>query len=369
MDPFKTGRVMVTRFLNACSCRPGICLLLVLALLAGPMVHAGVYKYKDANGVWHFTDTPDRPIDESTAPYGRDAAAGKMAAKFGNDLDKQLAHKMPPQNRIEVARNATVSITRAAGSGSGFFITPDGYIVTNRHVIDSSAAIEQNGEVLARMKKDLELRRNVIDLEIRQLKENEVQLAQSRAGMTDTDYQKWRRYIEQTRESLRQREAAYAERLAQYEERYDQYRAQRLENLAQEGYEVILADQSRLQAYQIAVSETLDLALLKVSGYKTPVIPKGGPSRLAHGQPLFAIGNSLNMGHTVTSGVFSGYRNGLIQTNAQINPGNSGGPLVTDGGQIIGVNTQKVVHQSVEGVGFAIPIEQVYQEFSSYINP
>ncbi len=359
---------MVRRIQTVPRCRPGICLLVGMVLLAGPMVHAGVYKYKDANGVWHFTDTPDQATDTSTESAGDYATAGEKA-KFGNDLSKQLAHKMPPQNKIEVARNATVSINRAAGSGSGFFISSHGYIVTNRHVIDSSAAIEQNGEVLARMKKDLDLRKNVIDLETRQLKENEAQLGQSRAGMTNTEYRKWQRYIEQTRESLRHREATYAERLAQYEARYDQYMAQRFENLAQEGYEVVLADQSRLQADKIAVSETLDLALLKVSGYKTPVIPKGGRSRLAHGQPLFAIGNSLNMGHTVTSGVFSGYRSGFIQTNAQINPGNSGGPLVNDGGQVIGVNTQKVVHQSVEGVGFAIPIEAVYQEFASYLNP
>ena len=361
----KTIRV-VAMLLNACSGRRIMPLLMALALLAGDSVLAGVYKYKDANGVWHFTDTPAQATDTGAEPDGGDAAAGE-AAKFGNDLDKKLAEKMPPQNQIEVARNATVSITRTTGSGSGFFVSPDGYIVTNRHVIDNTTAIEKNGEVLERMKKDLDMRKNVIELEARQVRENEIQLAQARSGMASSEYQKWRRYIEQTRDSLRNRKAAYAQRLAQYQALYDQYQAQRFENLAQEGYEIVLADQTRLKAYKVAVSETLDLALLKVSGYKTPVIPKGGNSRLAHGQPLYAIGNSLNMGHTVTSGVFSGYRNGLIQTNAQINPGNSGGPLVTDSGQIIGVNTQKVVHQSVEGVGFAIPIESVYQEFSSHI--
>ncbi len=366
MNTVQTSRRMVVKILDTCSGRQVVFLLLVLALVAGDHVLAGVHKYKDANGVWHFTDTPDQATDTSTESAGDHATAGEKA-KFGNDLDKQLAHKMPPQNQIEVARNATVSITRATGSGSGFFVSPDGYIVTNRHVIDNSDAIEKNGEILERMKKDLDMRRNVIELETRQVRENERQLAQARSGMAAAEYQKWRRYIDQTRQSLRNRKVDYAQRLAQYQASYNQYREQRFENLAQEGFEIVLADQSRLKAYKVAVSETLDLALLKVSGYKTPVIPKGSDLRLAHGQPLYAIGNSLNMGHTVTSGVFSGYRNGLIQTNAQINPGNSGGPLVTDSGQIIGVNTQKVVHQSVEGVGFAIPIESVYQEFSSYI--
>ncbi|MDJ0854759.1 MAG: trypsin-like peptidase domain-containing protein [Desulfobacterales bacterium] len=345
----------------------GLFVLVALVFLAVNVADAGVYKYKGANGVWYFTDTPDHPEEDPAAGDDRDPNADEADSNFGKDLGKQLAQKMPPQNRIEEARNATVSIARAAGSGSGFFISANGYIVTNRHVIDSSEAIEQNGSALARIKKELDMRRNVIDLEYQQLKDNETQLARSKDGMSSAEYRKWRRYIEQTRQSLRQREAVYAEMLAQYEDRYDQFRAQRFEELAQEGFEVILADQSRLRAEKVAVSETLDLALLKVSGYKTPIIPQGASSRLAHGQPLFAIGNSLNMGHTVTSGVFSGYRNGLIQTNAQINPGNSGGPLVTDSGQIVGVNTQKVVHQSVEGVGFAIPIEKVYQEFSSYV--
>ena len=369
MHLHQTIRMMAKRRIDHHFGHRALFLLLALVFMAGGVADAGVYRYQDDDGVWHFTDTPDDPVEYAAERGGRGAGAGEAGTAFGNDLGKRLAHAMPPQNQIEEARNATVSITRAAGSGSGFFISTDGYIVTNRHVIDSSDVIEQKGAQLARIKRDLEMRRNVIDLELRQLKENEANLARSKDGMAEDEYRRWRRYIEQTRESLRQREAVYAEKRAQYEDRHDQYRAQRFEELAQEGFEVVLADKTRLPADKIAVSETLDLALLKVSGYKTPVIPQGGRSRLAHGQPLFAIGNSLNMGHTVTSGVFSGYRNGLIQTNAQINPGNSGGPLVTANGQIVGVNTRKIVHQSVEGVGFAIPIENVYQAFSSYVRP
>ncbi len=355
--------------MNSSACRRGLWLLLALVLWGSPPAWAGMYKYKDANGNWHFTDTPDHADSTCLEPYSRNSTAGESSSPFGNDLDQRLAYKMPPQNKIEVARNATVSIKRAAGSGSGFFISTDGYIVTNRHVIDSSAAIEKNGEVLARLKNELDLRKNVIDIEANQLEESEAQLALSKVDLSDAEHRQWRRHIKMMRESLRHRQATYADLRAQYEEYYQRYEAQRFEELAQEGFEVVLADQSQFKAHKVAVSETLDLALLKLAGYKTPAIPRGGRCRLAHGQPLFAIGNSLNMGHTVTSGVFSGYRQGLIQTNAQINPGNSGGPLVTDQGQVIGVNTQKIVHQSVEGVGFAIPIEKVYQEFSSYLSP
>ncbi|MBW2411036.1 MAG: trypsin-like peptidase domain-containing protein, partial [Deltaproteobacteria bacterium] len=74
-----------------------------------------------------------------------------------------------------------------------------------------------------------------------------------------------------------------------------------------------------------------------------------------------------NLAHSVTSGVFSGFRENLIQTNAEISLGNSGGPLITADGEVIGVNTEKVVHQYAEGLSFAIPIEIVLAEFKNYI--
>jgi serine protease Do len=88
---------------------------------------------------------------------------------------------------------------------------------------------------------------------------------------------------------------------------------------------------------------------------------------LAHGEPLYAIGNPINFAHSVTSGVFSGFREDLIQSSAQVNPGNSGGPLITKEGDVIGVNTKKIVHQEVEGISFAIPIHIVLNEFNNYL--
>ena len=106
---------------------------------------AGVYKYKDESGVWHFTDTPDEEVYESAEQYIKDKKAstgGDNAASTrvltGEDLQAHFQKNLPPANKIEEARNATVSIKMALGSGSGFFISQSGYIVTNRHVIDSS---------------------------------------------------------------------------------------------------------------------------------------------------------------------------------------------------------------------------------------
>ena len=114
-------RTTATRRLDVHFGHGGLLLLVALVFLAGDVADAGVYRYKDANGVWHFTDTPDHPVDDGAVHGGGEAAAATAGSSFGKDLGKQLAHRMPPQNKIEQARNATVSITRAAGSGSGFF--------------------------------------------------------------------------------------------------------------------------------------------------------------------------------------------------------------------------------------------------------
>jgi serine protease Do len=55
------------------------------------------------------------------------------------------------------------------------------------------------------------------------------------------------------------------------------------------------------------------------------------------------------------------------RTNAQISPGNSGGPLINADGEVVGVNTQKIVDKYAEGLGFAIPIDIVMREFDNYI--
>lgn len=100
----------------------------------------------------------------------------------------------------------------------------------------------------------------------------------------------------------------------------------------------------------------------------------GESSKLELGDTLFTVGSPLGeeyMG-TVTKGILSGkdrtvevgtgnnvFMLDVIQTDAAINPGNSGGPLVNINGEIIGVNSLKLVKDEIEGMGFAIPIEIV----------
>lgn len=139
--------------------------------------------------------------------------------------------------------------------------------------------------------------------------------------------------------------------------------------------EVVLSDETNVEAELLGSDLFTDLAVLRISDehVKEP-IEMGSSDELKVGEPAIAIGNPL--GHmfsgTVTQGVISGtqrtipldfnqdgradWQAEVIQTDAAINPGNSGGALINIEGQLIGINSMKINQASVEGIGFAIPI-------------
>ncbi|NLA83724.1 MAG: PDZ domain-containing protein [Clostridiales bacterium] len=133
---------------------------------------------------------------------------------------------------------------------------------------------------------------------------------------------------------------------------------------------VILHNGDELKGRVLWTDPTLDLAIIKVNADGMPAAELGDSSKLIVGEPAIAIGTPLGLQfqQTTTAGIISAldrtvevgtergqnFMEDLIQTDASINPGNSGGPLVNIAGQIIGVNTVKVI--SAEGIGFAIPI-------------
>lgn len=117
----------------------------------------------------------------------------------------------------------------------------------------------------------------------------------------------------------------------------------------------------------VAMSELLDLALLKIETEKPEKfisVPLGDNEALAQGDSVFAIGNPMGLERTLSEGIV-GVRSRLlggqtyVQTTAPISPGNSGGPLFNRRGEVIGVNTLKVVAMGAEGLGFSIPINRV----------
>jgi len=133
--------------------------------------------------------------------------------------------------------------------------------------------------------------------------------------------------------------------------------------------EVFLADNRQATAKFIGGDSKTDLAVIKIDLKKLPAAKLGDSSKLEVGELAVAIGNPLGLEFmgSVTAGVISALNRtvtindktlNLIQTDAAINPGNSGGALVNSKGEVIGINTAKISISGVEGLGFAIPMNE-----------
>ena len=318
----------------------------VLVLLVATAVLT--YKFASDRGVPQV-ENMQNPVRNGTAAEekvslplegtgtGRQVANGEQAVVSGTP--------------IEQARNGTVAIETSWGKGSGFFITGT-TIVTNKHVVspDRSQAKEIRHKV--------ETGRKLIELE----KEKNDELRSQLSRLADGPSRKQLVIIIQERER----------NLAKILPRQEEAEA-KLRSMEQSGtpadIKVILADGSVYPVQSIQASAGRDLALLTVSSTAATVLrPAPRNSSLRQGDRVYTIGNPVGLRNTVTSGIFSGYRQNdatrevLLQTDAPINPGNSGGPLIDERGLVHGVNT--MIISGTQGIGFAIPIQTVLEEFS-----
>lgn len=143
---------------------------------------------------------------------------------------------------------------------------------------------------------------------------------------------------------------------------------------------VSLSDGSTVDGKVVGKDQLSDLAVVKISTDKKLAVAELGDSdNLQVGEPAIAIGNPLGLEFqgSVTTGVISALHRSvdsaeqilsLIQTDAAINPGNSGGALLNADGQVIGINSSKIAKTGVEGMGFAIPINEAKPIIEELIN-
>lgn len=156
---------------------------------------------------------------------------------------------------------------------------------------------------------------------------------------------------------------------------------------------VTFNDQSSVEANIKGTDAAYDVAVIAVALDQISddtmdaisVATLGDSTNLKIGEPAIAIGNALGYGQSVTTGVISALGRSvsttdtqtgetqesgakLIQTDAAINPGNSGGALVNVNGEVIGINSAKLTGESVEGIGYAIPISDVSDLIQNLMN-
>lgn len=142
-------------------------------------------------------------------------------------------------------------------------------------------------------------------------------------------------------------------------------------------YVYLYNDETPYEAEIIGTDEKTDLAVIKINKDNLTVAELGDSSSVKIGEFSMAIGNPLGMESSVTSGIISavdrtvdgddGNTYTLIQTDAAINSGNSGGALVNSEGKVIGINTLKLSGTGIEGMGFAIPINDTIDIYTQLI--
>lgn len=143
---------------------------------------------------------------------------------------------------------------------------------------------------------------------------------------------------------------------------------------------VKLTSGDNVVASVVGSDEYADIAVIKVDQSHVKRVAKlGDNNKMKVGDTVFTIGSPISIDYagTVTRGILSGKNRmvavsvsnssssdwimNVMQTDAAINPGNSGGPLCNVNGEVIGVNSMKIVKSEIEGIGFAIPIEDAIE--------
>jgi len=303
-----------------------------------------------------------------------------------HDLEKKLLAAKQPKNMIERANMCSVYIKTVAGFGSGFFISDDGLIVTNRHVVrgsdrnkkEISKRIKDAGQQFQKLKQEMDKRKKRIDKYEQKITRWWRQYSSyKKEATTESDRRHLRNYrrellehedeLRMDKKQYQRVKEEYDRKLQEFSSKKSEYQQMRQEQEGQYKFTVTLADGTKMSALLYKISDSYDLALLKIKGVKTPYLLPAKKSDTALGDPVYAVGSPLNLANSVTSGVLSSYRKDHIQTNAEIYPGNSGGPLITKDGRVIGVNTLKLVTEKFEGLGFAIHIDLVFQEFARFL--
>ena len=140
----------------------------------------------------------------------------------------------------------------------------------------------------------------------------------------------------------------------------------------------IVMENGNIYSAVLLGGDRTDLAVLKIDDKNLPTVTLGDSSELQVGELAVAIGNPLGeLSGTVTAGIISALNRtitldnqqmNLLQTDAAINPGNSGGALFNSFGEVIGINTAKNIQTGIEGLGFAIPINDAKPVVESLIN-
>lgn len=332
-----------------------------------------IYKYKDDDGRWQYTDRPPAHVREAEVVGDVDGPPAKI-----QDLDTYLNDKISPETPVQQAALAVIAIKTESGVGAGFFVTADGYILTNKHVVrpSESTAWKAQQEKISEAKSTL----STMELNLRDRKNQMERTATDMTRLNDIvasnmgsikiraqhDYDQLKEYYRLQKREYHKLKSVFQQNESDFRKHEHDFRRKSASGSTQSDFRIFLHDGTQKTARLVSISRERDLALLKLDGHRTPSLRSSG-SGGGLGTPVYAIGTPLGLSVAMTSGVITGRKGDFIITDAEILPGNSGGPLITNDGSVIGVNRARLVAKGqsayTEGFGMAIPIGIAIQEF------
>lgn len=357
------------------------CIVLLISLFClGGVSYADIYKYQDANGRWTFSDKVKKGV-RSVEVVSYQSVAGKNS--YLRDFETILNKKYPSNDPVKKATLAVVTIKSAFGIGSGFFVSEDCYLITNKHVIRPTRG-GQREKTFENIKKT----EKKILLFKQKLSENEKRLAIYKENLAEN-----KKYLDRlasgSRKKIEQRQYELnmnkymrdAERIKSARVKFKEQKTKFIKQesdfnfsdsiaSAAQSFNVILKDNTAVRANLVKISSTDDLALLKISSCKAPYLLLSTPDGVSQGMDIYAIGSPLGLRDQLTQGTVTQLSDRGVTTDAQILPGNSGGPLISQSGDVVGINTVKVAKGSAlaTGFGIAIPSRKVTENFEKYLD-
>lgn len=350
-------------------------LLFILVIWGAYPCAAEIYKYQDDHGNWIFTDKPQ--VGQKAPKTG---VVEKVISTPSRDLAKELHEEYQPSSPTGMASLAVVGIHNPPVHGSGFFISEDGYLLTNKHLIkptetdqwkDLQKQLDETKNKFKQASKILRTEHERLKEMERALKNYKAELDRANGSMSEYSEAEYRYYRDRYlrhKEDYSNTKRDYKISKKEYEHARREFNMQSSFSVLRKSFKVDLKNGTEITARLVALSDSIDLALLKVDRYHTPYIELGDSNSLRQGDRVLAIGNPLGMKDVMSAGVVAGLKDEFVITDATVLPGSSGGPLITVDGKVVGITSIRVSQViGGEGFGAAINIESAMSEFGKYI--
>ena len=343
-------------------------------LAVSSATYAEIYRYQDADGRWRYTDkAPSDQVKSETVRVKGEQQTEEQGT--GENLLEYLTQKFKPASAIETATLAVVKIETTYGTGSGFFVTENGYLITNKHVVRPTSAGQVESELkraetaLKQSEAYLDNRQREMDRYKKQINDYQQRMNASSEKVRESMLEEFRYHDNRYREVKKEQQQA-VKQVELAKKNLAEQKSGLSQSTVASTFKIIFKDGSEKQAKLIALAVEQDLALLKIVGhYTTPFLTEGQRQAAPQGSEVFAIGSPLGFRDFVTKGIVTRQEENRIITDTEILPGNSGGPLVTPQGQVIGINTAVYRANGTLGsevFGFAIPVDIARKEFNSH---